>query len=103
MHRKRTAALAAGFVISLAAPTAAADAWTCAQDGLVREVTVFYPNAPAPLPCEVFYTKRHENGLPRALWSASNEAGYCARKAEAFVARLRGLGWQCEATVPPAD
>lgn len=107
MDRQRTLTAWVTFVGALAAsPAGATESWTCVQAGLVREVTIYYPNAPAPLPCEVFYTKRSENGLPQALWSASNEHGYCARKAAAFVDKLTGLGWQCNAettATPPAD
>lgn len=81
-----------------------AEVWTCLQDGLVREVTIYYPRAPEKVPCEVFYSKRHENAVPRALWSANHEVGYCERKAEAFVEKLRALGWQCSAeTVDEGD
>ena len=80
-----------------------AKAWSCLQNGLVREVTIYYPNEPARLPCEVYYSKRHENRLPRPLWTATNEEGYCERKAESFVEKLESLGWQCQADEPPAS
>jgi hypothetical protein len=72
-----------------------ASSWTCQYSDLTRQVTAFYPDAPARLPCKVYYSKPDENALPRALWKAENQEGFCARKAEAFVDKLRSLGWQC--------
>lgn len=83
----------------LVLPATAADdlagTWTCHNGGITRQVTVFYPAAPARLPCKVFYSKPMENAMPRALWNSNNEDGYCERKAEEFVGRLRSMGWQC--------
>lgn len=78
-----------------ARPACLADSWTCHQGKLTRNVTVFYPEEPARLPCEVFYSKPTENVMPRATWNSQHEAGYCERKAAAFVDKLRSLGWQC--------
>jgi hypothetical protein len=94
----RSAALAALIVgLCTFASTAIADGWTCTQSGLTRQVTLFYPDAPAELPCEVYYSKPSENVLPKRLWSARREAGYCRRKAEEFVSTLGQLGWSCTA------
>lgn len=78
-------------------PAAAADAWTCTKADLERNVTIYYPQAPERLPCEVYYSKRDENVIPRVLWDAQRNAGYCKRKAAAFIHRLESLGWQCVA------
>jgi hypothetical protein len=72
-----------------------ASSWTCRKDGLTRHVVVFYPEAPAQLPCEVFYSRPGENVLPRALWEAKNTQNYCERKAEQFVKKLGSAGWRC--------
>lgn len=72
-----------------------ASSWTCQNAKLTRHVTVFYPDAPAPLPCKVYYSKVSENALPRVLWRAENNEDFCERKAEEFVEKLRSLGWQC--------
>jgi hypothetical protein len=72
-----------------------ASSWTCQTNEITREVVVFYPDAPARLPCKVFYSKPQENVLPRALWEASNTQNYCERKAAEFIARLSSLGWRC--------
>jgi hypothetical protein len=82
--------------ILMAAEGVSADSWTCRKADLTRQVTVFYPEAPALLPCKVFYTKPNENVLPRPLWEADNTEGYCERKAAEFVGRLTSWGWNCE-------
>lgn len=69
--------------------------WTCRHGKLVRQVTIFYPQAPATLPCRVYYSKPTEGAMPRVLWNATNLENYCERKAEVFVAKLRSFGWQC--------
>ena len=72
-----------------------ASSWTCRKDGFTREVVVFYPEAPAQLPCKVFYAKPKENVLPHALWEAKNTQNYCKQKAEEFIDKLSSLGWHC--------
>jgi hypothetical protein len=72
-----------------------ASSWTCRNADLVRHVTVFYPNAPARLPCKVYYSKTTENALPRVLWRAEHDVNYCEQKAEELVEKLTTLGWQC--------
>ncbi len=72
-----------------------ASTWTCRYAELTRNLVIFYTNAPAQLPCKVYYTKPMENVLPRALWKAQNEENYCERKAEEFIEKLRSWGWRC--------
>ena len=72
-----------------------ASSWTCQQAGLTRQVVIYYPEAPARLPCQVFYAKPTENTLPRALWEAENEPDYCEQKAAEFIEKLRSWGWYC--------
>jgi hypothetical protein len=72
-----------------------ASSWTCQQAELTRQVVVFYPEAPARLPCKVFYAKPTENVLPRALWEAKNKQNYCEHKAAEFIEKLSSLGWRC--------
>ncbi len=72
-----------------------ASTWTCQNDGITRQVVVFYPNAPSRLPCKVFYAKPNENVLPRALWESINTQNYCERKAAKFIEKLNSLGWRC--------
>ncbi|MDJ0739602.1 MAG: hypothetical protein QNJ91_07780 [Gammaproteobacteria bacterium] len=72
-----------------------ADSWTCQKGDLTRQVLIVYPEKPALLPCEVFYSKPTENVVPRALWQAANNEGYCERKAAEFVVKLESWGWRC--------
>ena len=72
-----------------------ANSWTCHYAELTRNVVIFYPNAPAKLPCKVYYTKPKENVMPRTLWKAEHEDDYCERKAVEFIERLESWGWQC--------
>jgi hypothetical protein len=72
-----------------------ASSWTCQKAEFTREVVVFYPEAPARLPCKVFYAKPNEDVLPRALWEAKNTQNYCEHKAEEFIGKLSSLGWRC--------
>ena len=62
-----------------------ASSWTCQIDELTRQVVVFYPEAPARLPCKVFFAKQKENVLPRALSEAKNTQNYCEHKAAEFI------------------
>jgi hypothetical protein len=80
-----------------------ASSWTCHKGQLIREVVVFYPEAPAPVPCKVFYAKRNENVLPRALWEAKNTQHYCEQKAADFIEKLSSLGWRCSATTSKSE
>jgi len=83
------------LVFSGLSAAASASSWTCEEAGITRQVIVSYPEAPALLPCKVFYAKPEENALPRALWESNNTHNYCEQKAVEFVARLGSLGWRC--------
>jgi hypothetical protein len=72
-----------------------ADSWTCKKAEVTRQVVVFYPDAPAQLPCKVFYAKPDENVVPRTLWEANNTKNYCERKAVEFIEKLSSFGWRC--------
>lgn len=72
-----------------------ASSWTCQKAGFTRQVVIYYPAAPAQLPCQVFYAKPTENAMPRALWEANNEPGYCEQKAVEFIEKLSSWGWHC--------
>ena len=75
-----------------------ASAWTCHKAELTREVIIFYPEAPARLPCKVFYAKPDEDVMPRALWEAKNTQKYCEQKAAEFIEKLSSMGWSCSKT-----
>jgi hypothetical protein len=86
---------ASGLAASEPASAVSASSWTCQQAALTRQVLVFYPEAPAQLPCEVIYAKPDEKAIPRALWKAKNQQNYCEQKAIEFIGKLRSLGWHC--------
>ena len=66
----------------------------CTQGELTRTVSVVYTTPGQEVPCEVLYEKPQE-GEPATLWRAQNEAGYCEARAEEFIDKLTGLGWDC--------
>jgi hypothetical protein len=69
--------------------------YQCTFGELTRRVEIVYETG-ARLPCEVRYQKDSEEpGLPKVLWRALNEAGYCEERTREFVARLEGMGWNC--------
>jgi hypothetical protein len=84
-------------LLALSNAATAGDAWSCTKGDLERTVLIYYPRAPEVLPCEVYYGKPDENVIPRVLWNAQRNAGYCKRKAAEFVERLGSLGWRCSA------
>jgi hypothetical protein len=77
------------------ASVASASSWSCQAARNTREVVVFYPKAPARLPCKVYYAKPEENVLPRALWEATNTHNYCENRAKELVEKLSSMGWRC--------
>ena len=90
----------AALVVALPCAAQAQDAgkYRCTQGDLVRRVEI-YTEPGASVPCEVHYFKDSEApGESQVLWSASAEAGYCEARTEEFVARLRGWGWDCNAS-----
>ena len=91
------------LLITLALPIAATAeplSTTCTNGSDVRKIEVVYPQEGAELPCEVLYTK---NGETRTLWTAGNQAGFCEGKAEEFIAKQRGWGWQCDSADTPTQ
>ncbi len=71
---------------------AADEVYACQHNGLERTIKVVYENADSQIPCQVVYEK--DSGT-QTLWSSQNEVGYCENKAEDFVEKQRGWGWDC--------
>ncbi len=70
--------------------------YSCNLANLNRRITVDFLEPPAAVPCQVNYFKdTEEPGVQKTLWWAENNEGYCESKAEAFVDKLTGLGWNC--------
>ena len=65
----------------------------CTHDAETRVIEVVY-RGEAAVPCEVQYTK--STGT-QTLWNAQNAEGYCEEKAQAFVEKQQGWGWDCQA------
>ena len=64
----------------------------CTNGYQERVVSIVYQDQDAKVPCDVEYTK---DGQTETLWHAENEYGYCQEKAEEFIQKLSGWGWQC--------
>ena len=69
------------------------ETYTCTHGKQERIISVVYQDQAAKVPCEVQYQKN--GGETATLWNAQNEVGYCEQKAEAFVEKQRGWGWDC--------
>ncbi len=87
------------FVLATAIPTVAfgqgTTAYQCTHGDLTRRVEIL-TDPGVSVPCEVHYHKDTEApGERQVLWSATKEVGYCERKTEEFIAKLRGWGWDC--------
>lgn len=69
--------------------------YQCTYGGLQRRIEILYETA-VNVPCEVHYFKDTEAPDERqVLWRALNESGYCEKKTEEFIAKLREWGWDC--------
>lgn len=69
--------------------------YQCSYGELQRRVEI-YTEPGMAVPCEVHYFKDTEApGASEVLWNATNDATYCAAKAEEFIAKLEGWGWDC--------
>lgn len=96
MNGKHAIVLLAAAIPGLALAQGAGS-YQCSLGDLTRRVEILTEPG-RTVPCEVHYYKDTEApGAAQVLWSAQNEAGYCERKAEEFVARLEGMGWDCGA------
>ena len=73
-----------------------ATSYQCTNADLTRRVEIL-TDPGVSVPCEVHYHKDTEApGERQVLWSATKEVGYCERKTEEFVTKLRGWGWECK-------
>jgi len=70
--------------------------YQCSLGDLQRRVEIL-TDPGVSVPCEVHYYKDTEApGENQVLWSAGSQEGYCESKAEEFITRLEGWGWDCE-------
>jgi len=88
-------------LVTISSLSAAQDSnsFQCRSGELTRRIEVFY-EAGVSVPCEVHYYKDTESpGEREVLWRAMNQEGYCESQAAAFVEKLEGMGWSCNAAV----
>jgi hypothetical protein len=64
----------------------------------VRKVKVGYKDETQGSDCAVSYLKGSEEPgtAEKVLWSAQKQPDFCKEKADAFVQKLKGMGWACE-------
>ena len=87
------------FLLATALPCVAfgqgTTSYQCSHGELTRRVEIL-TDPGVSVPCEVHYHKDTEApGERQVLWSATKEVGYCERKTEEFITKLRGWGWDC--------
>ena len=69
--------------------------YQCSYGDMERRVEILSEPG-VTVPCEVHYYKDTElPGVRQVLWRAANEAGYCERKTQEFIAGLQESGWDC--------
>ncbi len=66
----------------------------CKHDDQVRTITLVYNDESSENTCQVDYEK--STGV-QTLWTAITDKDYCLEKAEAFVQKQEGWGWECSA------
>ena len=71
----------------------------CSHGNQTRVIEVAYTGDGA-VPCEVRYAKSDGS---KVLWSANNAVDYCEAKANAFIEKQKGWGWNCEVSAMPAQ
>jgi hypothetical protein len=96
MNRGPSISLVIGIAVMISSPVWA-NATQCSNGGLTRSIEIVYSDPGHPVPCEVIYDKSAEGAGQHSLWRADSEAGYCEARAAAFVDKLRGFGWTCDA------
>jgi hypothetical protein len=75
------------------------DKTVCSQGGLERHLELEWADTEKNAPCKVHYRKTSEDpNHHRVLWTADNDAAFCTEKAQEFVSKLEGWGWNCQVT-----
>ncbi len=89
------AVLFAAAVLSMTSVAQAADGThLCKQGKMERSVTVVYAKEGKKAPCEVKYKRAADD--EKTLFNAQTDEKFCETKAQEFVEKLKGMGWQCE-------
>lgn len=66
----------------------------CKFGDQVRTITLIYNDEASEKICQVDYEK--STGV-QTLWTAITDKDYCLEKAEAFIQKQEGWGWNCSA------
>jgi len=92
--------LAAAFVLGSAALAQQVETtWACRAGVIQRDITLFEDMSEGRV-CEVWYDKTQEGQSKVRLWNARNDVEYCRPHAEALVAKLSALDWNCARSEP---
>jgi hypothetical protein len=75
--------------------TYAAKETTCKQGENTRKVKLGYKDESQGSDCSVSYQKESDQA-EKVLWSAQKQPDFCKEKADAFVEKLKGMGWACD-------
>jgi hypothetical protein len=76
----------------LSSTLAANETYVCLYGNSERTIKVVYATPDSKIPCDVVYEK--DSGS-QVMWNAQNMEGYCETKADEFVEKQRGWGWDC--------
>jgi hypothetical protein len=84
-------------------PARATD-FRCSNGALERRIELSGPDAARGTACEVRYWRdATAPGSGRVLWSAQQDAEFCATKARELITRLQAGGWTCGPGEQPAS
>jgi hypothetical protein len=103
MKLSSTVGLTISFALLAIPFSSQAQSWTCKNGNNVREIIIQSESPSSPVPCSVIYKKTTEGAPDQTLWTAENDAAYCAEKAKAFVDKQTGWGWACEEAMSGAS
>ena len=96
MKISSTVSLTIAFALLAIPFSSQAQSWSCKNGDSVREISIQTDTPGSPVPCSVVYKKVTEGGPELKLWTATNDAVYCADKAKAFIEKQTSWGWTCE-------
>jgi hypothetical protein len=81
------------FMLMSSAEIARSREYQCARGLAIRSIVVEYQVPGQKVPCEVFYYEPLQ--IPRVLWKARAQAGFCESKADQLLQELDRKGWSC--------
>jgi hypothetical protein len=77
--------------------------YQCARGLVIRNIAIEYRLPGQQVPCKVLYRKPSQ--IPRVLWKARAQAGFCESKADQLLEKLDRSGWSCHQAqgAPPME